>query len=189
MVKGSKIFSRIIFVLLAFLILAMLALPKFSREYIYKKEYSEHVEKFAIENGLNPYFVYSVIKTESNFVKNAESNVGARGLMQLMPDAFDWVKFKSKDSKELTFDSMYEPRYNIEYGCFLLGFLYERYGDERLALAAYHGGMTQVDNWLSDKNLSSDGKTLDVIPSNATAHYINKVMKNYSSYKNLYENE
>ena len=109
-----------------------------------------------------------------------------RSLMQLMEDAFDWVKFRMEDDRSVTYDDMYDPGYNIEYGSFLLKLLYEEYGDERTALAAYHSGRGSVNGWLEDKNYSSDGKTLDKIPSDTTEHYVKKVMTAYEGYTNLY---
>ncbi len=157
-----------------------------SKEYIYPTKYREFVEPAAEETGIDKYLIYAVIKTESNFKENAESDAGARGLMQIMEDAFDWVKFRMDDKRDICYDDMYEPAYNIEYGSYLIKLLYEEYGDERTALAAYHSGRGSVNGWLEDERYSSDGKTLDDIPSNTTEHYVNKVMTAYEGYTNLY---
>ncbi len=157
-----------------------------SRKYVYPIGYSDMVETASMETGIDKYLIYAVIRTESNFNAEAESEVGARGLMQLMEDAFDWVKFRMEDDRSVTYDDMYDPGYNIEYGSFLLKLLYEEYGDERTALAAYHSGRGSVNGWLEDKNYSSDGKTLDKIPSDTTEHYVKKVMTAYEGYTNLY---
>lgn len=155
-------------------------------QHVYPIGYSDMVETASMETGIDKYLIYAVIRTESNFNAEAESEVGARGLMQLMEDAFDWVKFRMEDDRSVTYDDMYDPGYNIEYGSFLLKLLYEEYGDERTALAAYHSGRGSVNGWLEDKNYSSDGKTLDKIPSDTTEHYVKKVMTAYEGYTNLY---
>ena len=157
-----------------------------SRKYIYPTEYSGFVEQASAETGIDRYLIYAVIKTESGFDENAESNVGARGLMQLMEDAFDWVKFRMGDERNIGYDDMYDPKYNIEYGSYLIKLLYEEYGDVETALAAYHSGRGSVNEWLDDPKYSRDGKTLDDIPSSTTKHYVNKVMTAYEGYTNLY---
>ncbi len=153
---------------------------------IYKIEYSELVNQYAEEYDLDPYFIYAVIKTESNFQADAESNVGARGLMQVMSNTFDWVNTKIK-SPDTTFDDMYNPEDNIRYGGYLLSYLVNEFDNYEASLAAYHAGRTAVNNWLKDSAYSSDGKTLDTIPISDTAHYVGKVMKNYKMYQKLYQ--
>ena len=56
-------------------------------------------------------------------------------------------------------------------------------------MAAYHAGINRVDGWLKNPEYSKDGKTLDKIPSRATAHYVNKVTKAVNIYGNLYKEE
>lgn len=184
----KKLGGFFIIVLLGLVIWAVCNMEGLSKKYVYPVGYSDLVETASIETGIDKYLIYAVIRTESNFDAEAESEVGARGLMQLMEDAFDWVKFRMEDDRSVTYDDMYDPGYNIEYGSFLLKLLYEEYGDERTALAAYHSGRGSVNGWLEDKNYSSDGRTLDKIPSNTTEHYVKKVMTAYEGYTNLYSN-
>lgn len=154
--------------------------------YQYPIKYQEYVEKYAAENHLNKYFVYAVIKTESGFRPDAESDVGARGLMQIMEDTFDWVKFKSDDDEAVYYD-MYNAETNIKYGCKLLGYLSEEFGNVETVAAAYHAGRGNVNNWLSDKRYSLDGVHLDKIPISDTAHYVDKIKKAMDKYISLYD--
>ena len=101
-----------------------------SRRFIYPVLYEEQVEKYSERNQIDKYLIYAVIKTESGFDEKAESNVGARGLMQLMEEAFDWVKFRMNDGRDVTYDDMFTAEYNIEYGTYLIMLLYEEYGDK-----------------------------------------------------------
>lgn len=156
-------------------------------EIAYPIKYQSWVEKYAAENHLNKYFVYAVIKTESGFDPSAESNVGARGLMQIMEDTFDWIKFKSDDEDAVYYD-MYDAETNIRYGCYLLGYLMDEFGSVEVAAAAYHAGRGNVNSWLSDKKYSSDGVHLDNIPISDTAHYVNKITKAMNKYIKLYAN-
>ena len=150
-------------------------------------KYSEYVDRYARENNIDKYLVYAVIKTESGYDSGAVSNVGARGLMQMMEDTFEWVKFKLGD-EDTQYHEMFVPEQNIRYGCYLLGYLYDEFGNVDAAMAAYHAGRGNVNSWLADPQYSSDGVHLDKIPISDTAHYVHKINKAISTYKELYEN-
>lgn len=153
---------------------------------IYPCEYSYFVNKLPT-GDVDTMMIYAVIRTESGFDSSAESEVGARGLMQLTEDTFEWVKFRMGDERDITFDDMYNAETNITYGVYLLGLLYDEYGSYPETLAAYHAGRGAVNSWLENKEYSSDGKTLDKIPIRDTNHYVHKVMKAYEAYKNIYD--
>ena len=147
-------------------------------------DYEEYVLKYSKEYDIDPRFVFAIINTESHFNPKATSNVGARGLMQLMEEAYDWVKFRLIDEREHTFDDMYDPELNIEYGTFMLSYLYEKFDHSyELTAAAYHGGMNAVDKWIEDGTVDPDNFDLKDVPSDVTANYIRKVMNSYEKYK------
>ncbi len=85
-------------------------------------KYENYVERYSKEYGVDKYLVYAVIKTESGYRPDAVSNVGARGLMQIMETTFDWIKFKTGDDESVYYD-MFDPETNIKYGCWFLGYL------------------------------------------------------------------
>ena len=107
--------------------------------------------------------------------------------MQIMEDTFDWIKFRLGDEETEYYD-MYDPETNIRYGCYLLGFLLDEFGQTDVAMAAYHAGRGNVNDWLSDERYSYDGIHLDVIPIADTAHYVNKINKAMDNYVRLYNN-
>lgn len=148
--------------------------------------YSEYVEKYSAEYGLDKYIIYSVIKTESSFDPEAVSSVGARGLMQIMEETFDWIKFRLGDGDEVTYDDMFDPEMNIRYGAYLYDYLLSYFGHEDLASAAYNSGIGTVSGWLENEEYSDDGETLKVIPTGTAAHYVNKINNAYSTYYELY---
>ena len=182
----KKLGSFLLILLAGIFAFGLINIENICKKYIYPIEYGNYVEKAAYETGIDKYLIYAVIKTESNFNPEATSDVGARGLMQLMEDAFDWVKFRMEDKRNIIYDDMYSPEYNVEYGSYLLKLLYEEYYDAETAIAAYHSGRGSVNEWLKNEEYSTDGITLDKIPSDTTAHYVNKVMKAYEAYTNLY---
>ncbi|MBQ3161776.1 MAG: lytic transglycosylase domain-containing protein [Oscillospiraceae bacterium] len=183
----KKLGSFLLIVFLGALVFGIFNIENICKKYIYPIEYGKYVEEAAYKTGVDNYLIYAVIKTESNFNTDATSDVGARGLMQLMEDAYEWVKFRMNDESDISYDDMYDPYYNIKYGSYLLKLLYDEYGDVETAVAAYHSGRGSVNEWLKNEAYSSDGKTLDKIPSDTTAHYVSKVMKAYNAYTNLYE--
>lgn len=156
--------------------------------FTYPTEYEEYVVKYSTQYDVDPTLVFAVIKVESNFDPDAESEVGARGLMQLMSDAYDWVKFRIDDQREHTYDDMYDPELNIEYGCYYLSYLMDKYdGSIELTAAAYHCGMGLVDGWLEDGTIDADNFNVEDIPdeNDQTSHYVNKITKAYAAYKDV----
>ena len=74
----------------------------------------EYVEKYSKEYDVDKYLIYAIIKAESNFEKNATSNKGAKGLMQLMYSTAE--ETAKKIDVELTESNIYEPDININIG-------------------------------------------------------------------------
>lgn len=149
--------------------------------------YSELVEKYAEEYGLDKYLLYAVIKTESSFDPNAVSNVGARGLMQIMEETFDWIQFRLGEEDVTVYDDMFAPETNIRYGSYLMYYLMNEFGNIDCAAAAYHSGIGTVSEWLTNPEISSDGVTLNTIPAKNAAHYVNKINTALEKYHALYE--
>lgn len=153
--------------------------------YLYPMAYSEQIILYAEKYNVESALIASVINTESNFAEDAVSNKGAIGLMQIMPSTAKWVASSlGKDYKE---DYLLDAEYNIEIGTYYISYLEKYFGNEELALCAYNAGQGNVKSWLSDKEYSKDGKTLDKIPYQETENYLNKVFKNYHYYKNKYK--
>lgn len=150
---------------------------------LYPLKYSEYVEKAAEDYGLDKALIYGVIRTESHFNEEAESHVGAVGLMQVMPSSFKWLQ--KLRGTELAESELKNPAVNIDYGCYLLKYFLDKYGSEQTAVAAYNAGFV-VSDWLSDGNISPDGKTLVNIPYGETAKYVSKVAKAKKMYIKLY---
>ncbi len=151
----------------------------------YPLKYEEYVERYSTEYNVDKYFVYAVIRTESGFKPDAVSNVGARGLMQIMEDTFEWVKFRMGDEDAVYYD-MFNAEKNIQYGSWLLAYLYDEFGSVEVAAAAYHAGRGNVNKWLQDERYSSDGVHLDKIPIGDTEHYVSKITKAMDIYVRKY---
>ena len=153
----------------------------------YPQDYSQYVSQYSAEYGVDESLVYAVIRTESGFRAEVESSVGARGLMQIMPETFEWIQTLSDGEVVYSSNELYNPQINIKYGTYYLSYLIDHYnGNEMLAVAAYNGGFANVDSWLEDERYSSDGLTLSEIPYNETSQYVERVENTKSVYDSLY---
>ncbi len=150
--------------------------------------YGDLITLYAAEQNLDPALVSAVILCESSFDPKAESRLGARGLMQLMPDTAEWIAHKyNEDGAGYSFDNLYDPETNIRYGTWYLGYLSRRFGgDATKIVCAYHAGQGNVDSWLKNPQYSADGVTLDVIPTQDTATYASRVLRARDVYRKYY---
>lgn len=122
------------------------------------------VDKYSKQYGIDSKLVLSIIKAESNFDTNAGSSVGAKGLMQLMPE----------NSKARGVTNPYDPEQNIKAGVGLLKEYMNMYGgNTEMAVAAYNAG----PGTLQRRGVSS-GADLYKLPKE-TQNYVPKVMSYY----------
>ena len=92
----------------------------------YPQRFTEYVEYYAGKYGIDPMILYAFIRTESNFDPNADSDAGARGLMQITEVTFDWIKMKIAPTESLTFDDLYDPETNIRFGSYFVSYCLDR---------------------------------------------------------------
>ena len=88
----------------------------------YPTDYKEFVETYSVEYNVPPELIFAVIMAESKFKKNALSNSGAIGLMQIMPETFSWLQTHIAN-ETLDEDKLKDPKVNIEYGTYFLSYL------------------------------------------------------------------
>ena len=139
------------------------------------------IEKYALQNGIEPAFAAAVILRESSYDPNATSSVGARGLMQVMEDTFDFIRRNLNE--QTTFRDMYDPETNIRYGCWYLGYLSRIFGGDPIEIAcAYHAGPNNVKRWIMNYAADQQRLRLDEIPMEDTRYYAGKVYDAYSIY-------
>ena len=153
----------------------------------YPQGYSEYVTVYAEAYGVPETLVYAVIRTESDFESGAVSGAGAIGLMQLMPSTFQWLT-DDKLFEHLEDGMLYDPETNIRYGTYYLSLLYDRYGRWDLALAAYNGGLGNVDEWLEDDRYADGEGGLKKIPFKETRQFVSRVTEAWEMYEKLYGN-
>lgn len=151
----------------------------------YPLEHKEAILKASEDYDMDPAFICAVIFTESKFREDVTSSAGAKGLMQLMPETFEYLAQKRGEE---TPEDITDPETNIDYGVYYLRYMTDTYGFEDLytACAAYNAGPGAVTSWLRNEEYSEDGKTLSVIPFEETENYIKKIKKTQNMYQTLY---
>lgn len=150
---------------------------------IFPVHYEEYVYTYSKEYNIDPYLVFAIMKTESKFFPYAKSHKDAKGLMQIGEGTQKWAM----EDLELDNNNIFDPKVNIQIGCWYINKLFEQFDDMELVIAAYNGGSGNVDKWLEDKRYSYNGINLTAIPFKETRNYVDKVKKSYELYKLLYE--
>lgn len=112
----------------------------------YPLRYQAIVRGHARNYRLDAALLAAVIYQESKFDASARSSSGAIGLMQLLPSTAKGIALHTGGSGFRVSD-LENPEINVRYGSWYLRHLLDRYGDERLALAAYNAGQHNVDRW------------------------------------------
>ena len=151
------------------------------------KTYAAYVRQYSYEYNVPEPIVFAVIKVESDFDPYAESNAGARGLMQMMQSTFEELTSDEYLGDNYSFGELFDPEVSIKYGTYYLAYLRSYFdGDWNNAIAAYNGGMGNVQKWLADSNYSDGKGNLTDIPFEETRNYVSKVNKEIEIYKKLY---
>ena len=154
---------------------------------IYPTKYSEYVEKYADEYGVDKYLIYALIKAESNFNPEVTSSSDARGLMQLMEETAV-ERSNLIDDETIEAHDLYDPETNIRLGTSYLSYLLGLYNDNMiLALAAYNAGLGNVQQWIQDEIIKPDGSDIENIPYKETENYVRKIIRDYQMYLRLYD--
>ena len=186
MKRTIKILSiLLIIILILFILYKVFNIEEKILIYLYPKQYEEYVNKYSKELNIDPMLTYAIIKTESNFEENAESQSGAIGLMQLMENTAkeQAKKLNIKYSKEI----LYNPEINLKIGLNYFNTLLDYYDQNYiLAFASYNAGLGNVQKWINEGVIQEDGRDIENIPFKETNMYVRKVIKIYEIYKQLY---
>ncbi|MGH7385653.1 MAG: transglycosylase SLT domain-containing protein, partial [Candidatus Rokuibacteriota bacterium] len=159
--------------------------PREFWEMFYPLGWREALVAAAGRAALDPYLVAAVVREESSFYPQARSRVGARGLMQLMPDTGREVA----RARRIPFpgvEVLDEPITNLELGTTFFGGLLREFGDPRLAAAAYNAGPTRVREWWANRRSDDLDVWVEQIPFNETRAFVKRVMLAYQEYQRVY---
>lgn len=149
--------------------------------------YRDIVTQAAQAEGLNPLYLFAVIRQESFFESFAQSSAGARGLMQIMPATGEEIAGYMNWPQNYTEEDLLRPVVSIALGARYLsrqqGYLDN---DPFAGLAAYNGGPGNALTWM---NLARGDPDLfvEIIRYSETQSYVRRIYENYKIYLNLYD--
>ena len=134
--------------------------------------------------GLEPAYVYGLIRQESRFIMDARSVVGASGLMQVMPATARWTA-KKIGMSDFTPAKLTDRDTNIAIGTGYLKLVLDSFqGSMPLAAAAYNAGPSRARTWrgASGAPVLEAAIWAENIPFNETRDYVKKVLSNTTLY-------
>lgn len=150
-----------------------------------KINYQDQITEISEQANVDPLLTAAIVKVESDFDNDAHSHQGAQGLMQILDET-------AKHSAEVV-DMEYYPEklndidYNLKLGVGYYDYLMRYYNNRQLALAAYNGGVGNVDKWIKEEILDKDDPDVSKIPFEETRQYVTKVESTYDVYKTFYK--
>jgi soluble lytic murein transglycosylase len=146
------------------------------------------IREQAAEKRLDPALIAAVIYAETKFDPRP-SSAGAQGLMQILPETAYYLAHLSGGSR-FTARDLATPSVNVAYGSYYLRYLLDHYhGDEMLAVAAYNGGISNVDRWVAQAQAQGTHLTVQRIPFPETREYVQRVLAAERAYRSTYPRE
>jgi soluble lytic murein transglycosylase len=138
--------------------------------------------------NLDPAWAYGLIRQESRFIVDAQSGVGASGLMQVMPSTGKWVAAKI-GLTEFVHGMLNDLRTNITLGAnYMSMVLANADGSQVLATAAYNAGPGRARAWRGTLSAPMEGAIfIESIPFPETRNYVRNVMSNATNYAALFD--
>ena len=134
--------------------------------------------------GLDPAYVYGLIRQESRFIMDARSHVGASGLMQVMPATAKWTA-KKIGMTGFSPEQINDKETNVAIGTGYLKLVLDDFGGSMpMAAAAYNAGPGRPRVWRNGPLLEA-AIWAENIPFHETRDYVKKVLSNTTNYAAL----
>ncbi|RPH46355.1 MAG: hypothetical protein EHM87_02570 [Burkholderiales bacterium] len=152
--------------------------------------FAERLKPIARAQGLDPAWVYGLIRQESRFVSDARSHVGASGLMQIMPATAKWIARKM-GVRDFTPSQINELDTNLQFGSFYLKTVFDDLDRSPvLASAGYNAGPGRPRSWRGTLPQTVEGAIFaEIVPFNETRGYVKHVLSNAIWYGALFTGE
>jgi soluble lytic murein transglycosylase len=184
---SRRIFGTVATVAVMALFVAVVAslLQQASRNLALPLSDASIIREQAADKRLDPALIAAVIYAETKFDPRP-SSAGAEGLMQILP-ATAYYLARLSGGNRFTARDLATPSVNLAYGSYYLRYLLDHYGgNEMLAVAAYNGGITNVDGWVSEADAAGRQLAVSEIPFPQTREYVQRVLGAQRAYRATY---
>ncbi len=153
---------------------------------VYPQNYYIQIRNNAERYNNNPALIISIMREESHFNSEAQSGVGAIGLMQLMPETAHDIG--NKNGISFYTNSLFNPELNIKIGNLYYSTIRKMLDNKDVsAIAAYNGGIGSVTRWKNTLKYSDTDEFVEQIPYEETKTYVKKVFRSYWNYLRIYQ--
>ena len=153
---------------------------------VYPQNYYKQVKMFADKYNNVDALMMAIVREESSFNSRAQSNVGAIGLMQLMPSTAHEVG--KNTGIDFNTSYLFNPELNIQLGNMYYASLRLMLENKDVsAIAAYNGGIGSVKKWRESLNYRDTDEFIEQIPYEETRNYVIKVFRSYWNYTRIYQ--
>ncbi|HWS74148.1 MAG TPA: transglycosylase SLT domain-containing protein [Quisquiliibacterium sp.] len=156
----------------------------------YVTPFLDQLQPVAKERGLDPAWVYGLIRQESRFLMDARSSASAQGLMQIIPPTAHWIA-RRLGVKDFQLKDLNTLETNLSFGTYYLkNVLDDLDGSPVLASAGYNAGPGRPRNWRTTLPRTVEGAVFaEIIPFSETRNYVKNVLSNATFYAVLLSGE
>jgi soluble lytic murein transglycosylase-like protein len=148
--------------------------------------FGDQIRECALATGLPAPLIAGIIRQESAFDPRATSPVGARGLMQLMPETAR--EMSQKAGVPYAPERLYDPQMSVRLGSAYFRELLDRFdGNVELALASYNGGPNRIKRLWTEKGPNAQlADFLETLNIDESRNYVKRILVLADSYRQLY---
>lgn len=160
--------------------------PGLRWQFSYPMAFRDHLSRISLPESVPIELIYAIMRQESEFQPWATSRVGARGLMQVMPETAREVCSTRKVAAP-NLKQMYRPEISVLHGAWHLEDLMKRLGGRLpLVIGAYNAGPEAVERWMKERPVDPIDVFMEEISYTETRRYVRKVLTNLWTYRRLY---
>ncbi len=151
----------------------------------FPKAFDKEIKRHAKIQKIAPSWAFAITRRESSFMSDAHSPVGAKGLMQLMPNTAKTL-ISTRKKGRVTSQYLLNADNNIQLGTKYLKILLDKNkGNQVLATAAYNAGPYRVKSWLKGAKAVPADIWIETIPYKETRNYVKSVL----AYQEIYQHQ